>query len=101
MQETQTPDSIRDVAFIGTGLMGVPMVHRLLGAGLAVRVWNRTSNKLEPLLAAGAVRAASPAEAAQGADPRLLVSRQRLRNRDRAVRRERRRFGSEPRAPAG
>jgi 3-hydroxyisobutyrate dehydrogenase-like beta-hydroxyacid dehydrogenase len=68
MQETQTPDSIRDVAFIGTGLMGVPMVYRLLGAGLAVRVWNRTSNKLEPLLAAGAVRAASPAEAAQGAD---------------------------------
>ena len=68
MQETPTPDSVRDVAFIGTGLMGGPMVHRLLGAGFAVRVWNRTSNKLEPLLAAGAVRAASPAEAAEGAD---------------------------------
>ena len=72
MQETPTPDVVRDVAFIGTGLMGAPMVHRLLGAGFAVRVWNRTSNKLEPLLAAGAVRAASPAEAAQGADALCL-----------------------------
>src|SRR5579864_2852800 len=67
MQETPRSDSIREVAFIGTGLMGVPMVHRLLGAGFALRVWNRTPNKLEPLLAAGAVRAASPAEAARGA----------------------------------
>jgi 3-hydroxyisobutyrate dehydrogenase-like beta-hydroxyacid dehydrogenase len=68
MQQTLIPDPVRDVAFIGTGLMGVPMVHRLLRAGFAVRVWNRTSSKLEPLLAAGAVRAASPAEAAKGAD---------------------------------
>ena len=67
MQETPGPDSIHDVAFIGTGLMGVPMVHRLLGSGFAMRVWNRTPAKLEPLLAAGAVRAASPAEAVEGA----------------------------------
>ena len=67
MQATPSLNSIRDVAFIGTGLMGMPMVHRLLGAGFAVRVWNRTPSKLEPLLAAGAVRAATPAEAAENA----------------------------------
>ena len=59
---------IRTVAFLGTGLMGVPMVHRLLQAGIAVRVWNRTADKLRPLSATGAVIAATPAAAAEGAD---------------------------------
>jgi 3-hydroxyisobutyrate dehydrogenase len=64
--------TIRHVAFIGTGLMGVPMAHRLLAAGFSVRVWNRTPDKLQELLAAGAAHAASPAEAAQGADAACL-----------------------------
>jgi len=59
---------IRQIAFIGTGLMGLPMVQRLLAAGFSVRVWNRTPEKLQGLLAAGATRAASPADAAGAAD---------------------------------
>jgi len=59
---------IRQVGFIGTGLMGTPMVHRLLAAGFSVRLWNRTPEKLQELVAAGAARAASPAEAANAAD---------------------------------
>jgi 3-hydroxyisobutyrate dehydrogenase len=59
---------IHRVGFIGTGLMGVPMVRRLLAGGFAVRLWNRTPEKLQGLLAAGATRADSPAEAADGAD---------------------------------
>ena len=48
------PDAIRKLAFIGTGLMGAPMVRRLLSAGLKVRVWNRSPEKLKALIDAGA-----------------------------------------------
>src|SRR2546423_15579050 len=58
----QTP-----IAFIGTGLMGAPMAQRLLGAGFSLTVWNRTRGKAEPLLAAGARWAESPADAVTGA----------------------------------
>jgi 3-hydroxyisobutyrate dehydrogenase-like beta-hydroxyacid dehydrogenase len=42
------------VGFIGTGLIGTPMVQRLLECGLAVTVWNRTRSKAEALTAFGA-----------------------------------------------
>lgn len=53
------------VGFIGTGLMGGAMVRQLLAAGHAVVAWNRSPSKLEPLRAAGARLAASPAAVAQ------------------------------------
>lgn len=56
------------VAFLGTGLMGRPMVERLLAAGRRVLVWNRSRDKLEPLLALGARALATPADAAREAD---------------------------------
>lgn len=43
------------IAFLGIGLMGEPMVRRLLGAGLPVHAWNRTFAKAERLAAHGAV----------------------------------------------
>ena len=46
-----------NLGFVGLGLMGAPMTGRLLQAGFAVTVWNRTSAKSEPLLAMGAARA--------------------------------------------
>jgi 3-hydroxyisobutyrate dehydrogenase-like beta-hydroxyacid dehydrogenase len=52
---------MREVAFLGTGLMGNPMVHRLLRAGIEVRVWNRTPDKLRDMVAADAKCAATPA----------------------------------------
>jgi len=54
------------LAFCGLGLMGAPMVQRLLGAGYRVRVWNRSPGKAETLRAAGAEVALTPAEAAEG-----------------------------------
>jgi 3-hydroxyisobutyrate dehydrogenase-like beta-hydroxyacid dehydrogenase len=63
---------IKNIAFIGAGLMGVPMTKRLLSAGFGVRVWNRTVAKLGPLLAAGAQLATSPADAARGTDAVLV-----------------------------
>jgi len=56
------------VAVLGTGIMGGAMARRLCGAGFAVRVWNRTRERAEPLAEAGASVAASPAEAADQAD---------------------------------
>jgi 3-hydroxyisobutyrate dehydrogenase-like beta-hydroxyacid dehydrogenase len=56
------------VAFLGLGRMGTPMAHRLLDAGHELVVWNRNIDRTDPLVAAGASRAATPAEAADQAD---------------------------------
>jgi 3-hydroxyisobutyrate dehydrogenase len=47
------------IGFAGLGTMGVPMAHSLLRAGVPLRVWNRHAAKCAPLVAAGAVAAAS------------------------------------------
>lgn len=52
------------VAFLGLGIMGRPMAANLVKAGHEVTVWNRTPGKDVE----GAKTAASPAEAAQGAE---------------------------------
>ncbi len=56
------------LAFIGLGTMGGPMAGHLIKAGHQVTVHNRSREKEEPLAAQGAVRAATPAEAAAGAE---------------------------------
>ncbi|CAN5468232.1 MAG: NAD(P)-binding domain-containing protein [Actinomycetota bacterium] len=56
------------VAVLGTGIMGAAMARNLLAAGMAVRVWNRSKEKAEPLADDGAEVADSTAEAADGAD---------------------------------
>lgn len=57
---TSTTPNGGPIGFIGTGLIGAPMVLRLLEQGRDVVVWNRSVDKLAPLVAAGA-RAASSA----------------------------------------
>jgi 3-hydroxyisobutyrate dehydrogenase len=47
------------VGFIGLGIMGQPMAINLLRAGTRLIVWNRSSEKCEPLRALGAAVAAS------------------------------------------
>jgi 3-hydroxyisobutyrate dehydrogenase len=61
-------EAIRTVGFLGVGLMGAQMARHLLCAGFRLRVWNRSRGKLDPLVEAGAAAAATPAEAADGAD---------------------------------
>jgi 3-hydroxyisobutyrate dehydrogenase len=56
------------VAFIGLGRMGHGMAGRYLDAGFTLAVWNRSRAKAEDLIARGARWAASPADAAVGAD---------------------------------
>ena len=56
------------VAFLGLGRMGHGMAGRYLDAGFTLAVWNRRKSKAADLIARGARWAASPAEAADGAD---------------------------------
>src|SRR5882672_2585507 len=49
-----------ELGFVGLGVMGGGVVRRLLDAGHSVTVWNRTREKAEPLLEAGARWADSP-----------------------------------------
>ena len=56
------------IAFLGLGRMGAPMARRVLDAGYDLTVWNRTPGRVQPLLAAGATGARTPAEAVAGAD---------------------------------
>jgi 3-hydroxyisobutyrate dehydrogenase len=55
------------VAVLGTGVMGAGMARSLLRAGHEVAVWNRSSEKAEPLAADGATVWAEPADAVRGA----------------------------------
>ena len=54
-----------ELGYVGLGVMGQAIVRRLLDAGHDVTVWNRTREKAEPLLAAGARWADSPREVAE------------------------------------
>jgi 3-hydroxyisobutyrate dehydrogenase len=56
------------VALLGTGTMGAGMARNIAGAGLPLRVWNRTRAKAEPLAEVGATVADSAADAVRGAD---------------------------------
>lgn len=62
------PTNIRRVGFIGLGRMGSVMAHNLLRAGFKLTVYNRTPTKARSLVEVGASQAASPKEAALGAD---------------------------------
>ncbi|HXD41242.1 MAG TPA: NAD(P)-dependent oxidoreductase [Ramlibacter sp.] len=60
------------IGFCGLGLMGAPMVRRLLAAGHQVKVWNRTPAKAAALEALGAQLASTPAQAANEVDGVLM-----------------------------
>jgi len=62
--------NLRDktLGFIGTGVMGRSMAGHLIDAGYPMRVYNRSPDKLGPLLEKGAVACRNPAEVAREAD---------------------------------
>ncbi|HEX5477720.1 MAG TPA: NAD(P)-dependent oxidoreductase [Burkholderiales bacterium] len=60
------------LGYIGIGLMGKPMVLRLLAAGYGVTVWNRSREKLAPVVEKGAMQAATPAELAAAVDLAMM-----------------------------
>src|SRR6201996_9476529 len=55
------------LGYLGLGMMGFPMSRRLVNAGHAVAVWNRSTGKAKALIEAGAKAAANPREVAASA----------------------------------
>jgi 3-hydroxyisobutyrate dehydrogenase len=67
-------DEIERVAFCGLGIMGEPMAANLARAGFELAVWNRTAEKAERFARDhGARAAASPADAAEGAQALITI----------------------------
>lgn len=61
-------DTPRHFGFIGLGNMGLPMARRLLAAGHALTVWNRSAGRAAELVAAGAHLAGTPGQVLRAAD---------------------------------
>ena len=61
------------LGFIGLGAMGAPMARNLLEAGHELAVWNRSPERVDPLVEAGARRADSPQDAAFGTRATILM----------------------------
>ena len=67
--KTYEPTAARSVAFLGLGVMGLPMAGHLARAGHRTTVYNRSAAKATAWAAEfGGRSAATPREAAQGAD---------------------------------
>jgi 3-hydroxyisobutyrate dehydrogenase-like beta-hydroxyacid dehydrogenase len=67
--KTYAPVAPHTVAFLGLGVMGYPMAGHLARAGHRVTVYNRTASKAVQWVSEyGGERAATPRQAAQGAD---------------------------------
>lgn len=65
--------AIRDVGFIGTGIMGAPMAANLAAAGFAVTAFNRNPARLAPLAERGVTPAATASAAAAGRDAVVVM----------------------------
>lgn len=61
-------DALKQIAVIGTGIMGRPMAHRLADAGFSVTVWNRTVEKATAFATGHIALATTAAEAVAKAD---------------------------------
>src|SRR5690348_10320182 len=58
-----------NIAFLGLGAIGRPMAARVAASGLSLTVWNRTESRASEFARQhGARQAATPAEAARGAE---------------------------------
>lgn len=76
MRNTETTGGIKEskgramkIAFLGMGIMGSRMAHRLLEEGHSLRIYNRSSNqRMKDLASGGATICESPAQAAASAE---------------------------------
>ncbi|NNG06475.1 MAG: NAD(P)-dependent oxidoreductase [Desulfobacteraceae bacterium] len=62
-----------NISLLGTGLMGLPMAERILGADHELVVFNRTLEKAEPLKALGARIASSAKDALRSSECIILM----------------------------
>jgi len=64
--------TLPSIGYVGVGLMGLPMVKRLVSLGYPVRAFDILPAQVDAARQAGAVAATSPADAARGVDFALL-----------------------------
>ena len=64
---------IKNVGFIGAGVMGKSMIRNLMKKGFQVTVYSRTKSKAEDIIAEGAIRRDSAAECAKGQDVLITI----------------------------
>lgn len=64
---------IKNVGFIGAGVMGKSMIRNLMKKGFQVTVYSRTKSKAEDIIAAGAIWRDSAAECAKGQDVIITI----------------------------
>ena len=70
--DTATDRPLR-AGFVGLGVMGRAMAHRILAAGFPLTVHSRTTTAVQELVAAGATGAVSPAEVARASDVVIVM----------------------------
>jgi len=72
---TDPPSSLPGLraGFVGLGVMGRAMAHRILAAGIPLTVHSRTAAAVEELVASGADGAGSPAEVARASDVVIVM----------------------------
>jgi 3-hydroxyisobutyrate dehydrogenase len=61
------------IGIAGIGKMGAAIAQRLIEVGHKVMAWNRSADKLKPVVAAGAAVAGSPAELAHANDAVITI----------------------------
>src|SRR5262249_42531357 len=61
------------IGIAGIGKMGAAIAQRLIEVGHTVAVWNRSADKLKPVIAAGATAAATLAELARNAEAVITI----------------------------
>ena len=64
-----------DISVLGLGKMGTALAKTLLASGRSVTVWNRSADKAQPFVNAGAEIAASAADALSASDVSILCIR--------------------------
>ena len=64
---------IKNVGFIGAGVMGKSMIRNLMKKGFQVTVYSRTKSKAEEIIAEGAIWHDSAAECAKGQDVIITI----------------------------
>jgi 3-hydroxyisobutyrate dehydrogenase len=62
-----------NIAILGTGIMGTPMAERLIESGHTLAVYNRTVDKLKPLVAIGAHAFSTPSQAVRASDAVIVM----------------------------
>ena len=65
---------IKNVGFIGAGVMGKSMIRNLMKKGFQVTVYSRTKSKAEDIIAEGAIWRDSAAECAKGQDVIITIA---------------------------